>query len=148
MLNTFLLILFSILISLLSLFIVYAVVTKKAPKSAFAIAVVIEIIVLVAIWGLSIVFLFIIGIMNQRKSKFKKRAMQGEVDMKNVLNSAFLAQKLYDELRVKYHPDRYLDEEQNREATEISLLLGKYKYDYEQLLKIKERAEESLGFRE
>jgi hypothetical protein len=106
------------------------------------------IIVLVAILGLSIVFLFIIGIMNQRKSKFKKRAMQGEVDMKNVLNSAFLAQKLYDELRVKYHPDRYLDEEQNREATEISQLLGKYKYDYEQLLKIKERAEESLGFRE
>lgn len=75
MLNTFLLILFSILISLLSLFIVYAVVTKKAPKSAFAIAVVIEIIVLVAIITKNIIyfsFLGAIGVLLLIISKLKK----------------------------------------------------------------------------
>ena len=75
MLNTFLLILFSILISLLSLFIVYAVVTKKAPKSAFAIAVIIEIIVLVAIITKNIIyfsFLGAIGVLLLIISKLKK----------------------------------------------------------------------------
>lgn len=96
---------------------------------------------------LLVLFLLFIAFSNAKKSRLKQKVIQNDVDMDNLLNSAFLAQKLYDELRVKYHPDRYLNEEQNREATEISQLLGKYKYDYKKLLEIKDRAENCLGIK-
>lgn len=76
MLNTVLLILFSIIASLLSFYLVYGVVTKKASKIAFALAVVIEIVVLIAIITKNIVyfsFLGVIGVVLVIISDFKKK---------------------------------------------------------------------------
>ena len=41
------------------------------------------------------------------KQEFKEEAMKGDVDFDNIINSSFHSVSLYDELKVKCHPDRF-----------------------------------------
>lgn len=96
--------------------------------------------------------LVIIGILlsrNDRKSKrseLKKKILsENSVDFSNVISSSFQAKALYDELKKKCHPDKYKDQKLNSEATEIFQLLVKYKYDYNKLQELKDRAIKNLN---
>lgn len=54
------------------------------------------------------------------------------------------AQQLYNELKAKCHPDKFGDE-LNEKATEIFQSLVENRYNYSELLQIKERATRELG---
>lgn len=81
--------------------------------------------------------------------RIKRKVMQeGEIDFGNTLKSAFHAQELYDELKVRCHPDRFpADAEKNRIATEIFQKIVENRSNYKKLMELKERAEQELEIR-
>lgn len=106
----------------------------------------------IAIVEAIIIIILVLFILNNKlkmddlSTRFKDKALSedNKVDFSNVINSAFNSQSLYDELRRKCHPDRFIDENLKREADEISQELGKYKNDLSKLEEIKERAQKIL----
>ncbi|MGE0021612.1 MAG: hypothetical protein AB7S72_18215 [Draconibacterium sp.] len=58
-------------------------------------------------------------------------------NMKNVVNSIFLCAPLYDELKIKCHPDKFLDEQKKITANNFFQEIQQNKYDYEKLLALK-----------
>ena len=55
-----------------------------------------------------------------RMSAMKKNIILEKVDFGNILDSAFHAEELYEQLKVKCHPDRFVgDERKNAAALEI-----------------------------
>jgi hypothetical protein len=81
---------------------------------------------------------------NERVKLKKKILSENKVDFSNVINSSFRSKTLYDNLKKQCHPDKYKDEALNAEATEIFQLLVKYRYDYNKLLELRERAVKNL----
>lgn len=69
-----------------------------------------------------------------KKSKSKPEAENRE--MTNVVNSMFLCTPIYDKLKVKCHPDRFIDEKQKIIAQDLFQELQENKYNYEKLLEI------------
>lgn len=55
------------------------------------------------------------------------------------------SKRLYDVLKKKCHPDLYTGEK-NVVATQLFQMLTERKYNYTELIKIKERGEKELGF--
>lgn len=69
-----------------------------------------------------------------KKESLKQRESSSE--MTNVVNSMFLCNPLYDKLKVKCHPDRFIDENQKIDAEKLFQELQKYRYNYDKLLEI------------
>lgn len=90
-----------------------------------------------------------LGVLKSRdteQEKLKKKMKSGNVDFDKVINSAFHSQEMYDILKTKCHPDRFIgNPDLIAKATEIFALISKNKYNQEALLKLKERAEKELG---
>jgi hypothetical protein len=77
----------------------------------------------------------------EKKRKIKEALKSEVVDIDNVIKSMFLAQALYDELKVKCHPDRFATHEEKRiVADKIAADIGAHKHNYQKLLEIKEQA--------
>lgn len=71
---------------------------------------------------------------------------KSEPDFRNMIDSAFMAKKLYDKLKGRCHPDNFsTDMILFDKATEIFALLGKHQYNYRELNLLKERAEKELN---
>jgi hypothetical protein len=66
----------------------------------------------------------------------KSKQPESSSEMTNVINSMFLCTPLYDKLKVKCHPDRFVDENQKLIAENIFQELQKNKYNYDRLLEI------------
>ena len=80
-----------------------------------------------------------------RMSAMKKNIILEKVDFGNILDSAFHAEELYDQLKVKCHPDRFIgDERKNAAALGIFQKLGQYRHDIKALERIRQRAEDEL----
>ena len=75
-------------------------------------------------------------------SRIKKQVkMEGDIDFGNIIDSSFNAARLYKDIIIQCHPDRFEpDKEKVAIASDISLRLGKYKNDIKMLNKIKEEA--------
>lgn len=73
-------------------------------------------------------------------SLFSKKRKPKETDinpeMTNVLNSMFLCNPLYDKLKVKCHPDRFIEDNQKFIAETLFQELQKHRHNYEKLLEI------------
>ena len=55
------------------------------------------------------------------KQQFKSESLKQDIDFNNIINSSFNSVKLYDELKVKCHPDRFpTDKEKNLIAESMS----------------------------
>ena len=77
---------------------------------------------------------------------FKEESIKQEVDFKNIINSSFHSLSLYDELKVKCHPDRFpLDHEKNQIADNLFQEIAKYKTDIKKLQMLKEEAKHKLN---
>lgn len=85
----------------------------------------------------------------QHGEQYKQRVMRetADVDFSAITHDWDKAKRLYDSLKKKCHPDLYVGE-RNEEATRIFQRLMQSKYDYAELLKLKEEAKEKLGFSE
>ena len=81
-----------------------------------------------------------------RKQQYKQRIMNetANVDFSAITHDWDKAKQLYDVLKKQCHPDLYTDE-QNEVATHLFQMLMQNKYNYDELLKIKELAETKLG---
>lgn len=82
---------------------------------------------------------------SQNKQTQKREILSvNNVDYDNIIQSSFKSQSLYDILKKKCHPDRFLDSEQNMIATELFAKIVENKYNYQALLSIKEDMENKL----
>lgn len=79
-----------------------------------------------------------------RQEKRRSEIINSEVDFQNIMRSSFEATALYNKLKVKYHPDRFLDQREKEIATNIYQEITANKHDYNKLLDIKEIAEKEL----
>lgn len=79
-----------------------------------------------------------------RINKLKTDIIASEVDFKNILRSSFEATSLYNKLKVKYHPDRFLNPEDKEIATDIYQEITANKHDYDKLVAIQKIAEKEL----
>lgn len=101
--------------------------------------------------GIEFILIIIVLLFKRRNSKFEKlrnlkREISGkEVDFTNILNSAFNSKELYDILKVKCHPDRFIDSNKNALANEIFQEISKNKNNIKKLEELKVRAEKELN---
>lgn len=80
------------------------------------------------------------------KQKFKKESLEQEIDFNNIIKSSFHSITLYDELKVKCHPDRFpVDKEKNAIAETIFQEITKNKTNIKRLLELKEEAKQKLN---
>lgn len=86
-----------------------------------------------------------LGIQSERQQY--KQVVMGEtanVDFAAITHDWEKSKQLYDVLKKKCHPDLYTGK-QNEVATQLFQMLMEKKYNYAELLKIKERAEREIG---
>ncbi|MCP4439291.1 MAG: molecular chaperone DnaJ [Aureispira sp.] len=80
--------------------------------------------------------------------KLKRKAKEEDVDFENIINSSFHVKTLYDELKIKCHPDRFPnDKEKNRVALELFQEISKNKTDHKKLTELKEIAIQKLNIK-
>ncbi len=62
-----------------------------------------------------------------------------DTSMNNVVDSMFLCKPLYDSLKVKCHPDRFLDEQKKEQAEALFQQLQKSRYNYQELQQVEQQ---------
>lgn len=78
--------------------------------------------------------------------EIKSEAMKGETDFENTMQSIFHSTKLYNELKIVCHPDRFLPDVEKQEiADKLFQELTEHKANYKKLLEIKDIAIEKLN---
>lgn len=83
---------------------------------------------------------------NAARQRFKNESLKQDVDFDNIINSSFNSIKLYDELKVKCHPDRFpTDKKMNLIAENIFQDISKNKNNVKRLLELKEEAIQKLN---
>ena len=91
-----------------------------------------------------LLFAFRRGTTRVEKQKLRE-SIKSDVDFQNIISS-FHATEIYNELKVKCHPDRFIgDVEKNATANRIFQEVTKNKMNYKRLQELKKEAEESLG---
>lgn len=96
-----------------------------------------------------IVFLLVGKLRMMQKKREQKREIlsKDNIDYDNIIKSSFNSQSLYDSLKKKCHPDRFLEKEKNAIATEIFARIVENKYNYQALQEIKDDAETKLNIK-
>lgn len=106
----------------------------------------------IAIIELLIITYLIIKIRSKAKDSFvqkiKKDTIEQEIDFDNIINSSFNSIALYDELKVKCHPDRFVaNDKLNEVAGFLFQEITKNKTNYKRLTELKEEAISKLGIK-
>ena len=82
---------------------------------------------------------------NTAQRHFRKESLGKSVDFDNIFDSSFHSVELYNELKVKCHPDRFpMDKEKNKMADMLFQEVSKNKYNVKRLLELKEQAMRDL----
>lgn len=81
---------------------------------------------------------------NKDKEQIRKQILKEEIDFTNIFMSVEYAQTLYDDLKVKCHPDRFFQEWEIAKATELYQLITENKTNYAMLMKLRDRANQEL----
>lgn len=76
--------------------------------------------------------------------KKEKALANSNKDMENVVNSIFLCNSLYDELKVKCHPDKFVDANMKNDAENLFQELQKNRYNHMKMLEIKDEVDSLL----
>jgi len=80
------------------------------------------------------------------KQKFKKESLKEEIDFNNIINSSFNSKQLFDELKVKCHPDRFpTDKEKNLIADKLFQEITENQNNAKRLTELKEEAKQKLN---
>jgi len=80
------------------------------------------------------------------RQRFKNESLTQDIDFGNIINSSFNSIQLYDELKIKCHPDRFsTDKEKNILAENIFQEISKNKNNVKRLLQLKEEAIQKLN---
>lgn len=80
------------------------------------------------------------------QARLRDKLRSQPVDFDHVMDNAFHSKELYDQLKTRCHPDRFVgDPLLVEKATRIFASLVKNKYNRQELLKLKEQAEKELN---
>lgn len=80
------------------------------------------------------------------KQRFKNESLKENIDFNNIINSSFHSISLYDELKVKCHPDRFPnDKEKYSIAESLFQEITKNQTNVKRLLELKEEAKNKLN---
>lgn len=104
----------------------------------------------IAIIGMFIIVILLFVLLKKPKNKNRQIKegilSEGDIDFGNIMNSAFHAEALYKNLIKVCHPDRFAPDKAKMEiATDISLQIGKNKYDVKALKELAEEAKCKLN---
>ena len=90
-----------------------------------------------------------LNISNSKKAQIKNEVMQeGSIDFRNVLNNAFNSKEIYDDLKKKCHPDRFVDDaEREAIANELFQRITQNQHNIDNLRKLREEAVQKLGIK-
>ena len=90
-----------------------------------------------------------LNISNSKKAQIKNEVMQeGSIDFSNVLNNAFNSKEIYDDLKKKCHPDRFVDDaEREVIANELFQRITQNQHNIDNLRKLREEAVQKLGIK-
>ena len=90
-----------------------------------------------------------LNISNSKKAQIKNEVMQeGSIDFSNVLNNAFNSKEIYDDLKKKCHPDRFVDDaEREAIANELFQRITQNQHNIDKLRKLREEAVQKLGIK-
>lgn len=90
-----------------------------------------------------------LNISNSKKAQIKNEVMQeGSIDFRNVLNNAFNSKEIYDDLKKKCHPDRFVDDaEREAIANELFQRITQNQHNIDNLRKLREEAVRKLGIK-
>lgn len=80
------------------------------------------------------------------RQNIKKEALSHDIDFDNIINSSFHATTLYNKLKIRCHPDLFVDDaDKNKIALDIFQELTKNKTNVKRLLELKSEAEIKLN---
>lgn len=80
------------------------------------------------------------------RQRFKSESLKQKIDFENIINSSFNSIQLYDELKVKCHPDRFpTDKEKCIIAENLFQEISKNKNNVKRLVELKEEAIKKLN---
>ena len=78
--------------------------------------------------------------------KFRKDSLEQEIDFNNIINSSFNSKEIFDELKVKCHPDRFpTDKEKNIIADKLFQEITRNQNNLKRLIELKEEAKQKLN---
>jgi len=96
-----------------------------------------------------ILILLLLKIKKQQPStlegKILDEAKDADIDFKNLLDSINNSETIYNLLKKKCHPDRFLNPDQNKIADALFQEITKNKRNYNKLLELKVEAEKQLN---
>ena len=78
------------------------------------------------------------------KDRIVSEILESKIDFQNIFKSSFEATSLYNQLKVLYHPDKFITAEKKEVATKLFQEITSNKYDYKKLIEIKQIAENEL----
>lgn len=104
---------------------------------------------LIAVLEFLIIVLFLVkGNLKTKETaarKFKTESLRKTVDFDNIINSSFNSIQLYDQLKVKCHPDRFPTDNEKRVIAEILFQeIAKNRTNVKRLNELKDEAIEKL----
>ncbi len=83
---------------------------------------------------------------SQNELTRKKVLNEGNINFNATIQSAFHSSEIYDQLKVKCHPDRFVDDpEKMKMADALFQQISKNKNNYKRLLELKAEAEQKLN---
>ena len=105
---------------------------------------------IIALFELAVIIMLLLTRLstNSKRSEIRNRVLKegGEIDFGNVINSSFNSEKLYKELLVKCHPDRFApDENKMKIADELSARITQSKHNIKGLQELKLESMEKLN---
>lgn len=99
-----------------------------------------------AIGEFLIIAILILKKKRNNKLKVKEEHLSREVDFDNIINSSFNSIQIYNELKVKCHPDRFVkNEDKKKIANQLFQEITKNKSNAKRLIELKEEAINKLN---
>lgn len=100
--------------------------------------------------GVALALLLVMVLAGRRcdpeRARLREKLRGQSVDFDHVMDNAFHSKELYDRLKTRCHPDRFVgDPLLVEKATRIFASLVKNKYNRQELLKLKKQAEKELN---
>lgn len=107
----------------------------------------------IALIEFGILLIFIRRLFKQNKPDSSKKqqiknTIKGNIDFQNIINSSFHATELYNELKIKCHPDCFIGNKEKMEiANQLFQEITKNKTNYNRLYELKQQSQNQLNIK-
>lgn len=98
-----------------------------------------------------VIIIYLVRLMRTKRNHYhkqnlKKESLTKSIDFDNIINSSFNSNKIYDELKIKCHPDLFHNDPLKKNIAEnIFQELTKNRNNIKRLIELKEKAKQELN---